>query len=385
MNFRASSLSLVLGLGLWGFGCNEEPVPCWCEGTVPEGMLRVACGGSTCLGGTGYRCTETGETVSFPAACSDAGVAGEGGLPAVDSGSGGIDSGTPALAWTVFLDDARLSAVRDIWSAGPRDTWFVTASGKVIHWTGETMPTSWDFGRELHGVYGVRDDVWVVGENGTIGVFDGADQFDILSIPDDGTFYDTFGTEERRYVAGDVYGGLRSDTPPFESYTPFEVGDGRGGTHSGGARCVSGTLQGLWVCTGDGVVGFDGEWHAILDRPAVAVAPVSAGLAVAVEPTSAWLIDFRTVALSGGFGPHGLAVPTEVERGDVRLTAVWGDATEVWIVGTGGYVGRMVGYTNPLASWQRIDVGTTRDLSSIHADAESIWIGGDSIILRRDR
>lgn len=314
----------------------------------------------------------------------------------VDAAAPPVDGGPPAPAFETFLDDTRLGVVSDVFTAGPRDTWFVTQSGQVLHWTGGTSTDAWNFGVPLHAVHGTDPrNVWVVGDDGTVAHYDGVDSFvpvsDTLTY---GPLVDTWGDATRRYVAGELWGGLKAASAPyFDAYVTFEVEDGRGGRLSGDTRCVAGTAGGLWVCGEDALYGYDGTWHHIFGGSGSAsggrpfeVAPVSASLALALDDQSVTLVSFREVALSGGFGPVGLPIPPEVDEWDgPRLRGVWGTPSEVWVVGTRGYVARMRGYTSFSAYWERVDVGTTADLEVIYGDAESIWIGGDAIVLRRDR
>jgi hypothetical protein len=307
--------------------------------------------------------------------------------------------------FSTLLDDVTLGVVQDIWSAGPNDTWFVTSSeqmlqssGKILHWTGGTGVDVWESPVPLHAVYGTAPtQVWVVGDSGRIGYFDGGDGFDMLSQhPTSGPLLDTWGDTQNRYVAGDLFRGLSvADSSDLTTYTSFQVGDGRGGFISGDSLCVSGTSAGLWVCGERALYGFDGSWHTILGAPGsassvspVAVVPVGQSLALALDPYSVWLVTFKGVATQSAWGPTSLPIPPGIASGvgGPRLTGVWGDSGAVWVVGTQGYVARMTGYANPLSAyWQRIDVGTTRDLEAITADAKSIWIAGDGIVLRADR
>lgn len=329
---------------------------------------------------------------------ADAGPGADAGAPADrDADTPPSDAEPPAApVFETFLEDPGLGLVRDAWSAGPRDTWFVTDNGQVLHWTGGTTVDSWRFGVALHAIHGTDDrNVWVVGEEGTIATYDGEESFvPVTGRVTYGPLLDTWGDAESRYVAGELYGDLkRASSPYFDSYTTFEVRDGRGSRLSGDTRCVAGTPSGLWVCGEDALYGYDGEWHHIFGGSGSAsagrpfrVAPVGGGLALALDEEAVTLVSFREVALSGGFGPVSLPIPPGVDPWDgARLRGVWGTASEVWVVGTGGYVARMAGYTSPAAAWERIDVGTTADLETIHADSGSIWIGGDSLVLRRDR
>ena len=76
-----ATLTLVLMVGCDG----STPDPsCRCEGTVPGGVLDVACGSTQCLGGVGYRCTGMNAAVEDPAAC---GVS-------LDGGTGGCGPST---------------------------------------------------------------------------------------------------------------------------------------------------------------------------------------------------------------------------------------------------------------------------------------------------
>jgi len=331
------------------------------------------------------------------AIAGEAGTNAEAGALADDAAVVPPDSTVPPAAFETFLEDTRLGLVREVWSAGPRDTWLVTATGQVVHWTGGTSPDSWDFGIGLHAVHGTSPtDVWVSGDDGTVASYDASDR-SFIPVGDRLTFgplLDTWGDASTRYVAGELYGDLKYATSPYlDSYTTFEVQDGRGGRLSGDTHCVAGTASGLWVCGEDALYGYDGEWHHIFGGSGSAsggrpfrVAPVGASLALALDERAVTLVSFREVALSGGFGPVSLPIPPGVDAWDgPRLRGVWGDSTEVWVVGTRGYVARMTGYTSFSASWERIDVGTTADLESIYADSESIWIGGDSLVLRRDR
>ena len=330
---------------------------------------------------------------------ADSGATRDAGTPTgEDAGPGEVDAGVSSTpAFETFLEDSRLGLVRDIWSAGPRDTWLVTDSGQIVHWTGGTSPDAWDFGVPMHAVHGTSaTDVWVSGGDGTVASFDPSDNTFVPARdrPTSGPLLDTWGDTETRYVAGELWGGLRyANAPYLDSYTTFEVEDGRGGRLSGDTRCVAGTSAGLWVCGEDALYGYDGAWHHIYGGSGSAssgrpfrVVPVNLRLALALDEQAVTLVTHSEVALSGGFGPVSLPIPPGVDVWDgPRLRGVWGDVNEVWVVGTRGYVARMTDYTSLSAYWERIDVGTTADLESVFADSESIWIGGDSLVLRRDR
>ena len=394
---KKSESVLFLSVLLFAAGCAErarsEPsTGCRCEGAVPEGTLSVACGEMQCVGGTaGYVCTGPGTAAAAPEACT---MTADGGVPGDDAGPTGTDAGTPDAGpttpeWTVFLEDPGLGLVRDIHSTSTRDVWFVTGRGQVVRWTGGTSTDVWDFGIELFAVYGTGPtDVWVVGEDGVVANYDGATGFDPLSSrPTSGPLYDTWGDGETRYVAGELWGDLKHADTPFDVYTTYEVRDGTGDRLSGDTLCVTGSSVGLWVCGENGLYGYDGEWHTVLyDARPIRAMHVSGSRALALEERSVWYVSFRGSALSGAFGGHSLPIPPEVDTtAGPRLRGLWGDATEAWVVGTGGYVAHIRGYTSPSAFWRRVDVGTDADLESITADAESIWIGGQDVILRRDR
>ena len=388
---------LLLPFVLLAAACAERArsgpsTDCRCEGAVPEGTLSVACDDMQCVGGTaGYLCTGPGTAVAAPEACM---ATGDGGMPTADAGptatdAGPADAGPRPPEWTVFLEDPALGLVRDIHATSGRDVWFVTGSGQVVRWTGGTTTDVWDFGVELFGVYGTGpSDVWVVGEDGVVANYDGDAGFDPLSSrPTSGPLYDTWGDAETRYVAGELWGDLKHADAPFDVYTTFEVRDGLGNRLSGDTLCVTGNSVGLWVCGEDGLYGYDGEWHTILsDARPIRAMHVGRSRALALEERSVWYVTFRDSALSGAFGGHSLPIPPGVDTtGGPRLRGLWGDGTEAWVVGTDGYVAHITGYTSHTASWRRVDVGTTADLESITADAESIWIGGEDLILRRDR
>lgn len=86
MNAVRTNGLLVLAMTMLIVGCDGGPPPgCRCEGPVPGGMLNVACDGTQCLGGIGYRCTGMNTAEEDPTAC---------GSP--DGGPGGCGPGTCA-------------------------------------------------------------------------------------------------------------------------------------------------------------------------------------------------------------------------------------------------------------------------------------------------
>jgi len=397
-----SLVALALATSLVSIGCGSPrersggtppPGNCRCEGAVPEGTLSVACGATQCVGGiAGYACTGPNAAVTAPEACE----IGDGGVIDPDAATG-IDGGgrTTETTFTTFLDDTRLGLVHEIHATSPRDAWLVTDNGQVLHWTGGETTDAWSFGSAIRAVHALdATHVWVAGDYGTIATFDGVDSFNPASSPTSGPLFDTWGDSTRRFVAGQLWGELRVATgPDFDAYTPFEVEDGAGGRLSGDTHCVSGTSAGLWVCGEDALYGYDGSWHHIYggsgfgtSAQPLRVIPVTDRLALSLDEEAVTLVTFREVALESGFGPVSLPIPPGVgDVGGPRLRGVWGNASEVWVVGTGGFVAHMTGYTDPFAIWRVIDVGTTRDLESITADAEALWIGGDSIVLRAER
>ena len=374
-------------------GSPPPPSGCRCEGSVPEGTLGVACGEMQCVGGVaGYACTGPNTAIAAPEACA---IAADGGVvdpPDAAPRDGGMRAET---TFTTFLDDARLGIVHEIHATSARDVWLATDNGQVLHWTGGDTTDAWSFGDAIRAIHAIdATHVWVAGDYGTIAAFDGVDAFDRASRPTTGALLDTWGDATRRFVAGQLWGELRVATAPdFDAYVPFEVQDGFGGRISGDTRCVSGTASGLWVCGEEGLYGYDGSWHHIYGGSGSAslsepfrVVPVGERLALSLDAEAVTLVTFREVALESGFGPVSLPIPPGVgEVGGPVLRGVWGTSSEVWVVGTRGFVAHMTGYTSPFADWRIIDAGTTRDLDSITADSEAIWIGGDSIVLRAER
>ncbi len=362
-----------------------DPGGCRCEGRVPEGHLDIACGESQCVGGAGYVCTGPNAAVASPMACEMPTPMPDAGMPSRDA-MPPRDAAMPEPRVMPFLEDERLGVVEDIHATDPDDVWFVTSSGTVLRWTGGTSPAAWDFGVPLHAIDGTdATNVWLVGDEGLIANFDGVDGFDPLSQHlTDGPLTDTWGDGDDRYVAGNLWGDLkRADAPDFSTYVTQDVLDEDGNRVSGDVTCVAGARGGLWACGADAVYGYDGTWHTVMSGQAIAIAPAGGKLAFALEPDVVTLIDFREVALGGAFGAQSLPIPPGVDffSGET-LRGVWGNDDEVWVVGTNGYLAVLRDYTNPIADWRVVDSGTTADLDSIEGDGESIWIGGENVILR---
>ena len=63
-------LVVVVVAGIGGCDGPADPPSCRCSGAVPGGSLSVACGGTQCVGGVGYRCTDVNTAVSDPSACA---------------------------------------------------------------------------------------------------------------------------------------------------------------------------------------------------------------------------------------------------------------------------------------------------------------------------
>lgn len=89
---RACVLMITVACGT--AACDgSSPPSCRCEGAVPGGTLSVACGGTQCLGGLGYRCTGINTAEAYPPAC---GIALDDGGPGAcgPATCGGCCSGT---------------------------------------------------------------------------------------------------------------------------------------------------------------------------------------------------------------------------------------------------------------------------------------------------
>jgi len=65
------TMGRIVGLVLLVAGCSGPPptTGCRCAGAVPGGVLDVACGGSQCVGGQGYRCVDANTAEPDPSAC----------------------------------------------------------------------------------------------------------------------------------------------------------------------------------------------------------------------------------------------------------------------------------------------------------------------------
>src|SRR5687768_11442905 len=116
-------------------------------------------------------------------AAADSAIAEDGGMQPPPDAQIPIDSSVSTHhVFTPFLDDARIGMVHDIWSASPRDVWFVTSTSQILHWTGGSTTNQWDFsGGAIHAVFGTSPSkVWVVGEDGLIANFDGKTGFDVV-------------------------------------------------------------------------------------------------------------------------------------------------------------------------------------------------------------
>lgn len=91
------------------------------------------------------------------------------------NGVSATDGGLPK--WTEF-DTATFAILHSVWGTGPNDVWAVGNVGTIRHYTGGTTweivasPTT----QSLRGVWAAAaNDVWAVGENGTIVHYDGAE------------------------------------------------------------------------------------------------------------------------------------------------------------------------------------------------------------------
>lgn len=293
-----------------------------------------------------------------------------------------------------FISDPDLGQVNDIWINGPQDIWFVADSGQIGHWTGGTGANKWNTGRVLNAVYGTPSGaVWVVGNAGYIADFDGTDGFDVVSQrPTNGPIVETWGSDQRRFLAGQFFGDLSyADMNGWASFSTFELGSDVEGDTVG----VSGAGNSFWVASEDGFYGHDGTTLTELisgntasgSISPIAVFALSQRAAFLLETDGVWLASpTELVLIEGGFGgANAIPSPPLVgSGGGPSLRDVWSDGTELWVVGTDGYIARIPDLTGDVfgLSWEIIPSGTTEDITAIAGTADNIWFGTQDAIRR---
>ncbi len=325
-------------------------------------------------------------------------VTADAGSPAMDAGPAeDMPPPPPPPSFEIFIEDPGLELVRGVWS-GAGATWFATAnedglltrgSGQILRWTGGADVDAWNVGERVYDIHGSADgSVWAAGESGLFLTYDGADGFDI-DRPSSGELFTTWGDSERRVAAGETWSRLHvSEAPSFSGFSTLSIDDAQGDD----VLCVGGTSSGLWACDDEACYGYEEateQWHTIMSFGAYdcEISAFAERGALIAGTRAVYAVDFERILLEGGFGPTSLPIPDVIGRGEVTIRGVLADGESAWIVGTGGYVAVNETYlTSPFGGgWRQISVPTSADLHSIASDDRAIWIGGDGVVLRRER
>ena len=220
------------------------------------------------------------------------------------------------------------STLYAVWGSGRDDVWAVGDAGTMVHgdgilWSAVPAVTP----RALRSIWGsARNDVWAVGDTGTILHFDGA-AWTAMYAP------------TSAWLTG-IWGSARNDV--------WAVGDTGTILHFDGTAwtpVASGTTQSLRAVWGSGsqdvwAVGDSGtivRWGGALWTPIAAAGLATSLYAVwGTGATNIWMVgDGGTILRWRGSGAVG---QTQV-RGVSGLHAVWGTSpTQTWAVGDSGAV-----------------------------------------------
>ncbi|MCA9664048.1 MAG: hypothetical protein KC503_00625 [Myxococcales bacterium] len=240
-----------------------------------------------------------------------------------------------------------------VWGVSADDLWVVGDRGTLVHYVGSTAGSgSWTRSSvdgaavSLYDLWGrAKDDIYAVGERGTVLHYDGA-RWSQMATPTEATLLGVWGDNDRVYAVG------KAGTILVDAGQGFEA------QSSGTQR----TLHAVWG---------SGAGHV------VAVGEASTILHLAGDR---WL-SYEQVA-GGGANRFPLTIAPSTPSAAVDLLAVSGSGpSDIFVAGAGGVVRHFDG-----TSWRALPSGTTARIHDFAASADGapLAVGADGLMLTFD-
>jgi hypothetical protein len=310
---------------------------------------------------------------------------GHSGANTVDA-TGGADSaardGQPADS----QDQRHDAGLEDAAFAGTDFVWFASDNQPLLEFDGTHVVTTSSPANTYNAVWGSAvNDVFALAWNGAIVHFDGT-SWQASRTADPGTlttFSSLFG-----FSASDVWGLgsegtiLRYDGTAWTKTT-------NGAPHNWANSLWGASSTDMWaIGYSPNIHHWDGaHWQnppGLLGIYMFATWGASTSDIWAVGQTlnQGATPNTSTIAHYDGTGWALWPMPTDLNQHGQVFNAVWGtSASNVWAVGSAGLVAHWDGTT-----WSRVDIGTTRDLTTIGGSSPaSVWVAGvQGTILHRD-
>ena len=321
-----------------------------------------------------------------------------GAVPENDGGGGGGDGGTgadlAAVANVACLPSDRVrqtggavvqavvttTTLNGVWGAADDSVWAVGGGGLILHWDGDGWQAEHDGGSQLHAVWGVPGEAYVVtaGRDSTIlhRLSTGAWSADMVTTASS-TLQDVRGTGSAFQLAAGLGGVVLSNSGAL--WTPSELKPGS--TLSVNAIAVQSptrvALAGVDTATGGGFVGmydyaalsWTESWKRPTSDPVYGL--ILVGTAVWAAGASGSLTRYSA---SGGEAPMPSSVVLTTRRLRPALTT-----GHFWLVGDGG----QIHYWDGTALGARAS-GTDRTLfDAWQAPGGVLWVVGQNGTLLR--
>lgn len=301
-------------------------------------------------------------------------------------------SGCEDLKWERVESGTSGLWLRDIWGASADDVWAVGENGTVLHWDGLSwcrhVSENIDY-RDIYAVWGTDStDVWAAGQLGAIYHWDG-------------TSWSRFDSDEaRRFrsVWGSSSDSIWAVGTEYDNYTVLIHWDGV--TWSDVDHAFVNDLQGLWGMGSEFVVAVGSDGGGINTSAAAFVwdgeswTDVSSGCGSCEEAcwlNSVWFSKHNDVWAVGGYycGKHSYTghvlhwsgqsstwESVEIEQVD-ELYDIWGrTGSDIWAVG------RDILYWNG-QSWSS-EKSEANHLRAVWGIGDDVWaVGAEGTILRR--
>jgi hypothetical protein len=324
---------------------------------------RAASGGSAGTAGAGG---------SGPGGAPTGGTS-TGGSAGTVGGGGGLRVGlvcTPDLFCQV-APEVTANRLNAVWGSGPNDVWAVGDAGTIVHYDGTSWRSVvWQTNASLLGVSGTSErDVWFVGEGGVVLHYDGVD-IDAARGPST----DLYLIAVHAIGKDDVWiasGSLRFPVEDLDYGAVFHFD----GASWRDVRPAPGKLfyRALWAnsssdvwVTGDRTFRYRGtEWQPVGTAEGADLWGNSA--------TGVWMPD--RVSTDAVWHVDGVK-STKTFDGDAsrKLQGIWGSSErDIWSVGSQGYIVHYDG-----SAWAAVPSGTQQNLNAVWgSSSRDVWAVGD--------
>lgn len=280
------------------------------------------------------------------------------------------------------LVDGQFGEFRAAWGPTSSDIHFIAYSGytsQFLHYDGNELSSLASVRSELTDLWGVAsNDVWAVGPDGTYAVYRGAWRSPSASeAPTNGDMYATWGSARGRWAVGYNFGsnGIASTFGESGRDSWTTSGDVGNVPRSNGRledwRAVGGFGMHIFVSGRNSTYHWDGtSWTSFGDIGAI---DMYSGYGFVAYTNTLRVGLIVPNPSPGGFNTSPFsAVEFDLPNGvpNYSIRRVWASRDEYWFGGTNGLC-----YRRTDAGWERVELGTTDDVTMLWHSGTAIWVG----------